>query len=157
MNRFGTWLALFVAFMLPLNTEANSSRLTVVNEILEPGEGVPVSIPLYLSRLGTYFAELYLEVPEGKIDPSFKMLDVSIKITFLNGEKNVFEREVTVMFTPQKRVATLFYAETPSDLPQRRPLEMLVVVEPAGQSPTASSSDYRIQLTRKPQFLAPRR
>jgi hypothetical protein len=157
MKRLGPCLMLFVAFSLSLNSVANNSRLTVVSEILDPAFNVQTTIPLYLSRVGTYFVELYLEVPDGLTDTSSATLDVSVLVTFLHRENSLFERQVAVHFTPKKRVATLLYVEMPFDLPQRRALEMNVTVSPIDQSSPPATTNFRIQLTRKPQILVPQR
>lgn len=133
--------------------QANNARLTVINEKLDPVAGVQASFPLYLSRLGTYFAELYLESPSGVASATLAPLNVSVLVTFIDGEKSVFEREIAVKFNPTKRVATLFYVDTPFDLPQRQDLEMQVTLLQLDNALDMDATDIRIQLTRKPQIL----
>jgi len=79
-----------------------STRLTPVCEILDPPTDAETNTPLYLSPLGTHFIELYLEPPEDGKTASFEPFDVSVLLSFRQGEENIFERKVAVQFTPKK-------------------------------------------------------
>jgi len=102
MKRIGRWLLFLAALTFSSNSAANSSRLTLVSEILDLPTDAETNIPLYLPRLGRYFIELYLEPPEDGKNASFEPFDVSVLVSFLQGDENIFERKVVVQFTPKK-------------------------------------------------------
>lgn len=90
MKRIGRWLLFLAALTFSSNSAANSTRLTLVSDILDPPIDAETNISLYLSPLGTYFIELYLEPPEDGKNASFEPFDVSVLVSFLQGEENIF-------------------------------------------------------------------
>ena len=73
--------------------QANSSRLAVLNEVIDPVPGVEHVSPLYLSRLGTNYAELYLEPSHAsRRDP----IDLALTVSFLRREKLVLSRHLEI-------------------------------------------------------------
>ncbi|MDA0824424.1 MAG: hypothetical protein O3C28_18670, partial [Proteobacteria bacterium] len=106
---------------------ANSSRLTVFNEVLSTTSDVPSTFPVYLSRLGTYYAELYIEPGEAAAGRLQTLVDLDVTVSFQRREKILFARDVTVQFSPEKNVAILFFIESPLHLPQRKGVDMVVI------------------------------
>jgi hypothetical protein len=87
---------------------ANSSRLTVFNEVLSTTPDVPSTFPVYLSRLGTYYAELYIEPGDAAAERLQTLVDLDVTVSFQRREKILFARDVTVQFSPEKNAAILF-------------------------------------------------
>jgi len=117
---------LALALIFQASALANSSRLTVINEVVDTTTGVDQIIPLYLSRLGSYYAELYLEPSSATDVVRSAPLDLGLTISFLRREQLVLSRDVAISIAPGESVATLFYLNTPYDLPQRKGLEVVV-------------------------------
>ena len=66
---------------------ANSSRLTVFNEVLSTTPDVPSTFPVYLSRLGTYYAELYIEPGDAAAERLQTLVDLDVTVSFQRREK----------------------------------------------------------------------
>ncbi|MFT4560482.1 MAG: hypothetical protein ACI9BW_000216 [Gammaproteobacteria bacterium] len=128
---------------------ANSSRLTVFNEVLNTTPDVQTTYSVYLSRLGTYYAELYLEPDEQPAGRPQSAVDLAVTVSFVRRAKILFSREVTVRFSPEKNVATLFFIESPHHLPQRKGLDMTVKFHHPDPSHLGLVDRVRLQLTRK--------
>ncbi len=132
-----------------------STRLIVLNEVLDATTDVDHSVPLYLSRLGSYYAELYLE-PGVVIDIERTVpLDLAFTVSFLRREELVLSKEVAISLEPGQDVATLFYLHSPYDLPQRKGLDVVVNFHDVDPHFKEYYEAVRLQLTRKAQ-LAPR-
>ncbi len=141
------WLAVVFVLLLggaPLTAGADGSRLTIVNEPLEPTRGAAYAFPLYLSRFGTYYLELYREADELDRD-----IVLPVNVSFERGGERILSRELDVHYAPGERVTTLFFVDSPSDLPHRKALD-LVVEFPAA---TTVPGGLRVQMTRKKQIL----
>lgn len=147
-------LAVFI--LLSCNAPANSARLTVVNELLEPVDGATSTIELYLSRLGTYYAELYLE-RDGAAAPPATPVDIGLSLTFLRGDEIVLERDVAARFDAGQAVTTMLFLDIPRDLPQRKTLAMVVSLHDIDPALGDAAAQLRLQLTRKAQLLPLRR
>ncbi|MGR9091669.1 MAG: hypothetical protein ACU85U_13920 [Gammaproteobacteria bacterium] len=145
-----------VVVLFSCSALANSSRLTVVNQVLTPVSGASSTIELYLSRLGTYYAELYLE-REDESAPSLVPVDIGLSLRFLRGEAIVFERDVEARFEAGQAVTTILFLDIPRDLPQRKALALVVSLHHIEPAFSGSAVKLRLQLTRKVQRLPLRR
>jgi len=155
--RAGATLAAFaVLLVLACDAFANSARPIVVNERLAPVGGASATIELYLSRLGTYYAELYLE-RDGVSVPPPVAVSTGVKFTFLRGEEILLAREVVAAFDPGQPATTLLYLDVPRDLPQRKALVMVVTVHDVDPMLREVAANLRLQLTRKVQLSPLRR
>lgn len=132
-----------------------SPRLTVLNEVMDAMTGVEHIVPLYLSRLGSYYAELYLE--RGTVIDAERTvpLDLAFTISFLRREELVLSREVAISLEPGQNVATLFYLHSPYELPQRKGLEVVVNFHEVDPHFNEYYEAVRLQLIRKVQ-IAPK-
>ena len=137
---------LALALIFQASALANSSRLTVINEVVDQ------IIPLYLSRLGSYYAELYLEPSSATDVARSAPLDLGLTISFLRREQLVLSRDVAISIAPGESVATLFYLNTPYDLPQRKGLEVVVNFHDVDPQFNDYYEGVRLQLTRKIQI-----
>jgi hypothetical protein len=135
---------------------ANSARPIVVNELLEPASGASSTIELYVSRLGTYYAELYLE-RDGMSVPPAAAVSTGVKFTFLRGEEVLLERDVVATFDPGQPARTLLLLDIPRDLPQRKALAMVVTLHDVDPALREAATSLRLQLTRKVQLSPLRR
>ena len=132
-----------------------STRLTVLNEVMDATTDVEHTLPLYLSRLGSYYAELYFE-PGVAIEAERTVpLDLAFTISFLRREEVVLSKELAISLEPGQNVATLFYVDSPYDLPQRKGLEVVVNFHNVDPHFNDYYEAVRLQLTRKV-HLAPR-
>ena len=155
--RAGATLATFgVLLVLTCDAFANSARPLVVNAILEPVSGASSTIDLYMSRLGTYYAELYLERDGVSAAPPVAV-STGVKFTFLRGEEVLFERDVVAAFDPGQPATTLLLLDIPRDLPQRKALAMIVTVHDVDPMLRETAANLRLQLTRKVQLSPLRR
>ncbi len=144
----GTTVLMSAAVVSP--ADANSSRLTVLNAVIEPVPGVKNVFQLYLSRLGTYYAELYLE---SEHVPRHKPIDLALTVSFLRREKLMLSRELEIQFVPGKNVATLFFFDVPYDLPQRKNIEVVVSFSEVDPRLKDHFEVVRLQMTRKVQIV----
>lgn len=148
--------ALGVFALLSCSALANGSRLTVVNEVLEPISGTSATIELYLSRLGSYYAELYLE-RDGDAAPLATPVDIGLSLTFLRDDEVVLERDVAARFEAGQAAATILFLDVPRELPQRKALAMVVSLHDIDPALSSTATKLRLQLTRKAQLLPLRR
>lgn len=152
----GALAACGVLLLMTCGTLANSARPIVVNELLEPVSGASSTIELYLSRLGTYYAELYLE-RDGMSVPPAAAISTGVKFTFLRGEEVLLERDVAATFDVGQPVTTLLLLNIPRDLPQRKALAMVVTLHDVDPALREAATSLRLQLTRKVQLSPLRR
>jgi hypothetical protein len=131
---------------------ANGSRLTVINEIIDAAAGVEQIVPLYLSRLGTYYAELYFEPIAPADDPRTVPLDLAFTISFLRRQEPVLSRDIAISLAPGEHVTTLFFLHSPSDLPQRTGLDVVVNFHDVDPRFNDYYEAVRLQMTRKVQI-----
>ena len=143
---------ILLTFAFHSGAVANSSRLTVLNEIIDATTGIEQIVPLYLSRLGTYYAELYLEPTAPEDSPRTIPLDLDFTVSFLRRDEIVLTKDVALSLAPGQNVATLFYLYSPSDLPQRKGLEMVVNFHEVDPRFNDYYEAVRLQLTRKVQI-----
>lgn len=135
---------------------ANSARPLIVNETLAPVSGASSTTELFISRLGTYYAELYLERDGVSVAPP-ATVSTGVRFTFLRGEEILLEREVVATFAPGQPVATLLFLDIPRDLPSRKALAMVVSVHDVHPLLGDTAAALRLQLTRKVQLSPLRR
>ena len=150
------FVTLGVCVLFTCSAFANSSRLTVVNEVLAPVSGASSTFELYLSRVGTYYAELYLE-REGDAAPPAMPVAVDLSLRFLRGDEVVIERDVAARFEAGQTATTMLFLDVPHDLPQRKPLAMVVSLHDIDAALSGTGVTLRLQLTRKAQLLPLRR
>jgi hypothetical protein len=131
---------------------ANGSRLTVFNEVLSTTQDVLSTFPVYLSRLGTYYAELYIEPDDPVGDGPQTTVDLAVTVSFQRRDKILFSRDLTVQFSPENNVATLFFIDSPFHLPQRKGVDMVIQFHHTDESSAGIVNRVRLQLTRKPQI-----
>lgn len=151
VRKNGTRALLPVLILLSCAALANGTRLTVVNEVLEPVSGAGLTVELYFSRLGTYYAELYLE-RDGVGAPPPAPLELGLGFRFLRGEEVLIERDVIARFAAGQPVTTLLFLDIPRDLPQREGLAMEVRVRDVDPALRDVAANLRLQLTRKAQL-----
>lgn len=144
---------LVLAFTVHAGALANSSRLTVLNEIMDAAAGVEQIVPLYLSRLGSYYTELYLEPGTTSGAERTVPLELAFTISFLRLDELVLSRDVALSLAPGENVATLFYLYSPSDLPQRKGLEVVVNFHDVDPRFNDYYEAVRLQMTRKIQIV----
>lgn len=147
----GALAILPLLILLSCGALANGTRVTVVNEVLQPVDGAESTVELYLSRLGTYYAELYLE-RDGAAAPSPAPVEFGLGFTFLRGEEVLLERELMARFEAGQPVTTLFFVDIPRDLPQREALAMVVTLRAVDPALRDIAANLRLQLSRKPQL-----
>ena len=107
---------------------------------------------LDLSRLGTYYAELYLEPTAPEDSPRTIPLDLDFTVSFLRRDEIVLTKDVALSLAPGENVVTLFYLYSPSDLSQRKGLEMVVNFHEVDPHFNDYYEAVRLQLTRKVQI-----
>lgn len=147
----GALALLPVLMLLSCQALANGTRVTVVNEVLPAANAANVTVELYFSRLGTYYAELYLE-RDGAAAPPPTPVALGLGFTFLRGEEVLLEREFVARFEAGQPVTTLFFLDIPRELPQREALAMVVTLHAVDPALRDSAGYLRVQLTRKAQL-----
>lgn len=120
----------------------------ILNEVLDPAT---VSAPflLYLSKRGRYYAELLLEPRDGA--PNAALVapwQVALDLVFMRGKQTIFQKSAVATFNPGDRGKTLFWLMAPSDVPERRELQLSVSMRSR-----ADPMPVRLQVWRKLELL----
>ncbi len=85
-----------------------------------------VTLPLYLTRRGQYFAEVFFErVPHDRGGP-LETVNVSYSIDIFRRGELLFTRAFDHAVTPNQRAATLFRINTDRELPLKKNLDLVV-------------------------------
>lgn len=88
-----------------------------------------VTLPLYLTRRGLYYAEVYFERSSPAHASSSRSAEISYTIEVLRGGRILFTRAFTHHLTPETRSAMLFRVNTDRELPLRKKLDVVVRFE----------------------------
>lgn len=144
-------VVLLALVLVSFGVFANGTRVTVLNEVLAGANDASLSAGLYFSRLGTYYAELYLERDGAPVSPPAPVA-FTLAFRFRRGEEILLARDVTAHFVAGRPVTTLLYLDVPRDLPQRDAITMDVRVPDFPAALREPATTLRLQLTRKVQL-----
>ena len=156
-----TLLVLCFILGLTLAVTANGARYVpppvgrlMLNEILTAEVTAGKTLPVYLDKTGRYYAELILEAPaNGTLPVLTAAVPLRFDFMFRRGEKIVWTQTVDTVFAPGERNKTLFWLESPRQLPARQALDMTVRIAAVPQA--LAGTALRLQLTRKFEMLPP--
>lgn len=132
------------------------TRRTVLNEVIAPAADPELQFPLYLSKRGAYYAELIREPPAGDgsaATPAAAAADLAFTIQILREGEVLFSQDYRRRVSPDFAGETLFWLDVPSDLPQRRDLNVIVRFDPASAGRDQPTPGLRLQITRKLELL----
>jgi hypothetical protein len=107
-----------------------------------------VSLPLYLSRRGLYFAEVFFERAPGDHGWTGDPVNISYSIDIFRRGELLFSRAFDHAVTPDQRAATLFRINADRELPLKTNLDLVVRFgesAPAASKPIAALT-FQIQL-----------
>ena len=120
---------------------------TVFNHTIPYAEESSITLPLYISRRGTYFGEVFFERLEqassGTVDVRF-MIDVlrDVELLFTTG----FDRPVA----PDKRAATLFHITTDREVPLKKALDVVLRFDDSNPETQETIHALTFQIRRVP-------
>lgn len=109
----------------------------VLNQIVSAAANT--NTPFYLSKRGRYYAEIMRE--GNTADATAQVLDLTVRV--MHDAKLVFEKHVHQTLAAEAAGATLFWLNSPSDVPDRHELTVTVATNIPVTAP------LRLQLTRK--------
>ena len=113
----------------------------VLNEVVNAAPSA--SYPFYLPKRGRYYAEI---IREGNVDAATpQALDLTVRV--MRDAKVLFEKRVQQTLAADDPGTTLFWLNSPYDVPDRRELTVTVA------SNTPLASPLRLQITRKYELL----
>ncbi|MCZ6666660.1 MAG: hypothetical protein O7B81_15280 [Gammaproteobacteria bacterium] len=121
-------IALLVTFGLPVGATEGPTRPNsiVFNHTVAFAAEPEVTLPLYLTRRGQYFAEVYFERAPHDRGGSLETVNVSYSIDVFRRGELLFTRAFDHAVTPNQRAATLFRINTDRELPLKTNLDLVV-------------------------------
>ena len=123
----------------------------VFNQIVTLNQGeAPFVAPLYLSRRGEYFAEVYLEHTNGE-RVELPAAGLSLQVDIRKGERSLFQRDVNMQLGTERPISTLFRFTSDREIPLRKQVQVYVSVSgELTQTTAAGAHQLRLQIKRKP-------
>jgi hypothetical protein len=109
-----------------------------------------VTLPLYLSRRGSYYAEVYFERSSPAQASPSRSADLSYTIEVSRRGKVLFTRAFTHHLTPETRSATLFRVNTDRELPLRKKLDVVVRFDHVSAQTLTVIEALTFQIKKKP-------
>ena len=134
---------LLLAAMLCAPSGATEARVyppierLVLNQIV--GAAASTNTPFYLPKRGRYYAEIIREGNTDGLPP--QVVDLTVRV--MRDAKLLFEKHVQQTLAADTAGATLFWLNSPSDVPDRHELTVTVATNIPLTAP------LRLQITRK--------
>jgi hypothetical protein len=145
-------LALLLAFAFPVSGAEGPTRpdSTVFNHTIPFAGQATITLPLYLSRRGSYFGEVFFERPEqGRHDAS-GAVDVRFTLDVLRDGELLFTSDFDQPIALRKRGATLFRITTDRELPLRKKLDVVLRFADTGPQAREAIRALTLQIRRVP-------
>ena len=142
-------MALLIASSFPVFAVEGPTRpdSTIFNHTIPFAQGATVTLPLYISRRGYYFAEVFFERAEqlaaGAVDVRFTM-DV------LRDGKLLLTKGFDQPVAPDKRAATLFRITSDRELPLKKKLVVVLRFDDTGPEARETIHALTFQIRRVP-------
>lgn len=96
---------------------------TIFNHTIPFARESTVTLPLYISRRGSYFAEVFFERPE---QMSGSSVDVRFTFDVLREGEVLYTKRFDQPVAPDKRAVTLFRITSDRELPLKKKLEVVL-------------------------------
>lgn len=112
----------------------------VLNEVVSTAPAS--SYPFYLPKRGRYYAEI---IREGQTDTAPQTFNLIVRV--MRDTNVLFEKHVQQTLASDQSSATLFWLNSPYDVPDRHELTLTVATD------TPLAAPLRLQITRKVELL----
>ena len=121
-------IAIVLASSFPVLATEGPTRpdSTIFNHTIPFAQEPTVTLPLYISRRGAYFGEVFFERPEQALHASSSVVDVRFTVDVFRAGDLLFTKAFDQPVAPNKRAATLFHITTDRELPLKKKLDVVL-------------------------------
>ena len=120
---------------------------TIFNHTIPFAEELTVTLPLYISRRGSYFAEVFFVRAESLAAGA---VDVRFTMDVLRDGKLLYSKGFDQPVAPDKRAATLFRITSDRELPLKKKLEVVLRFDDPGPAARETIHALTFQIRRVP-------
>ena len=145
-------MALVFAASFPVFAVEGPTRpdSTIFNHTIPYATESTVTLPLYISRRGTYFGEVFFERLEQAQSASSGTVGVRSTVDVLRDGELLFTTGFDRPVAPDKRAATLFHITTDRELPLKKALDVVLRFDDSNPQARETIQALTFQIRRVP-------